>query len=208
MKTTIRDIKGNDADRILGFSEQGGYPQITNQDSSKIIEITDDKAEIGNKRQYQNEGNYSGSKIAKRGDKMDIDQPNTSTSQNPKTNQENSDSRANFELLSDDEIEKADKDQLIDLNKRIRNELEIRKQVEANSSSSFQTSNYRISTQELKAKLQKSESALNSFQTSSPNADKKNDNAGIIVGTIAVASALAIGSIALIKNKLGKNKKK
>jgi len=155
--------------------------------------------------------------------KMDIDQPNTSTSkgqessptqttsQNPKTNQENSDSRANFELLSDDEIEKADKDQLIDLARRIKEELEIRKQLEANSSSGFQTSNYRISNQELESKLQKSESALNSFQTSSPNTDKKADdknNAGIVVGTIAVVGALAIGSVALVKSKFGSKSKK
>jgi len=61
---------------------------------------------------------------------MDIDQPNTSSSP----------TEADFkQLLSDDEIEKADKEQLKDLKKRVEAELEIRKQVETDSNSSFQT---------------------------------------------------------------------
>jgi len=61
---------------------------------------------------------------------MDIDQPNVSSSP----------TEADFkQLLSDDEIEKADKEQLKDLKKRVEAELEIRKQVKTDSSSSSQT---------------------------------------------------------------------
>ncbi|CAJ0824601.1 6717_t:CDS:2 [Entrophospora sp. SA101] len=152
--------------------------------------------------------------IEKVNSKMDIDKPETSTSKGqaldsgefkPESLSENPSTENSFELLTDDEIEKANKNDLIDLIERIKKELEIRKKIEANSDGSFQT-NYNLSTQQLKNKLERSESALNSFQTSSPNADKKTDdknNAGIVVGTIAVVSALAIGSIALVKSKFG-----
>lgn len=114
-------------------------------------------------------------------------------------------------MLTDDEIEIASKDEIIDLIERLRKELEIREKIEADSSSSFQTSSF--STQELKDKLRKSEKLLNGFQTSSPsydNKDNKSDNSGkvgIIVAVVGV-SALAIGGIALVKSKFSKSKKK
>lgn len=61
---------------------------------------------------------------------MDVDKPNSSSSL----------TEANFkQLLSDDEIEKADKEQLKDLKKRVEAELEIRAEVEDNSNNSSQT---------------------------------------------------------------------
>jgi hypothetical protein len=61
---------------------------------------------------------------------MEIDQPSS----------ESSPSETDFkQLLSDDGIEKADREQLEDLKKRVEAELEIRRQVETDSSSNFQT---------------------------------------------------------------------
>lgn len=66
---------------------------------------------------------------------MDIDQTETQFNTS-----EESPTETDFKpLLSDDEIEKADKAQLVDLKNRVEAELEIRKQVETDSSSSFQT---------------------------------------------------------------------
>jgi len=61
---------------------------------------------------------------------MNIDQPSASSSP----------TETDFkQLLSDDEIEKADKGQLKDLKRRVDEELEIRAKVEENSDNSFQT---------------------------------------------------------------------
>lgn len=61
---------------------------------------------------------------------MDIDQSSTSSSL----------AETDFkQLLSDDEIEKADKEQLKDLKRRVDEELEIRAKVEENSDNSFQS---------------------------------------------------------------------
>lgn len=157
-------------------------------------------------------------KIVEVGDdnNMDIDQPETQSETSTSKDQESSPTKTtetNFKLLSDDEIEKADKGQLIDLKKRIEKELEIREQIEADSSSKFQTFNYQVSTQKLKDELSKTEDRIKNYQTS--NASTNNDNnkspngsGGIIVAVAVVVSALAIGGIAFVKSKLGKSKKK
>lgn len=66
MQTTIRDIEGNDADKILGIPGQDSYPQITDQDSSRMTD------KIGNKRQHPNTENYEGSKVVKRDGDVDV----------------------------------------------------------------------------------------------------------------------------------------
>ncbi|MEG7979210.1 MAG: hypothetical protein NY202_04935 [Mollicutes bacterium UO1] len=128
------------------------------------------------------------------GSNMDIDQPNASKNK----------------LLSEDEIEMADKGQLEDLKRRIESELVIRRKLEADSSSSSQIPNYELSTQELEGKLQKTEKILSSLQNSNLDVDNKNDNGNKvgIIWTIAGISALAIAGIASVKRKLGKSKKK
>jgi len=170
-----------------GTKEIGEHNKLvgSSQVKGKIVEVSDDN-------------------------NMDIDQPKVSTSKNSE-NSPSSLTGTDFELLSDRELEKASKDQLIYLGKRIRKELEIREKIEADLNNSSQTPSYQVSTQELKDKLQKSEQFLNDFQNPASNIDnKKSDNSGktgIIVGIVGV-SALAIGGIALVKSKLGKSKKK
>lgn len=132
--------------------------------------------------------------------KMDIDQSETQTNTSTSKSQANSLTKAS--LLSDDEIKKASKDQLINLQRKIEKELEIREKIEADSN--VQTSNYQVSTDELKDKLQKSQQLLSGFQNHSLD-DKDNNGKIGIVATVGVVSALAIGGIALVKKKLGKN---
>jgi hypothetical protein len=136
---------------------------------------------------------------------MDIDQPETQSDTSTNKVQETSPTEINFELLSDDKIEKASKEQLVDLKKRIETELRIREEIEANSSGNSQISSYGVSTQELKDKLSKAESRMEGFST--PNTPN-NSNLGGIVAVVGVVSAFAIGSVALVRSKLGKNKKK
>ncbi|CAI2175047.1 17945_t:CDS:2, partial [Funneliformis geosporum] len=123
---------------------------------------------------------------------MDIDQ----------SSPESPSSETDFKrLLSDDEIEKADREQLEDLKRRVEAELEIRRQVEADSSSSSQKLSYKVSTQELRNKLQKSEQLLSNYQN--PSLDNKDNRGKVgIITAIAGVSTLAISSIVFVKSKL------
>jgi len=93
-------------------------------------------------------------------------------------NSENSPTEAN--LLTDDQISKANKDELKDLIKRIKTELERRKSEQ--SSSNFQTNSKKLETQ-----LHKAEVVLNSLQTPN-NSSPKPDNIVPIIGVVSVVS--------------------
>jgi len=130
---------------------------------------------------------------------MDIDQSETSTSKV----QESSPSvptETSFKLPTDSELEKVSEGELISLRERINKELERREKV-AKESQESNVINYSVSTEELKNTLSKAESRIEGFNT--PN----NSNVGGIVAVVGVISAFAIGGIALVKSKLGKNKK-
>ena len=112
-------------------------------------------------------------------------------------------------LLSDNEIEKADKNRLIDLVSRVKKELEIREKIEADLNSSSQTSSpdYSVSTQQLKDTLSKAQSKMESISASISNNDTPNNsNVGGVLTVVSVVGVLAISGIAFVKSKLGKNK--
>jgi len=179
------------------------HPNEINDTTTLLVEEANKRfkiGQLGNKNEVLPIGNEGSVP-------MDVDQqPETSTSKSLRSSL----TETSFELLlSDDKVEKASKDELVDLVNRIKEELKIREKIEANEA---YLSSSQVSTQTLKEKLQKSEQLLNGFQTSSPNVDnKKNDNSGksgIIVAIVGVSALVIGGSIAFVKSKFSKNKKK
>lgn len=135
---------------------------------------------------------------------MDVDQPEISSTSLTETS---------FKLSTNNELEKASKDELVDLINRVKSELERRKK-EAKESRGRNTVNYEVSTQELRDALSNAESRVNNFQTSGAftnlnnSNDNKNSSVGGVLAVVGVVGAFAVGGIAFLKSKLGKNKEK
>lgn len=178
--------------RFLG----DGVDSDTEETSKSLIDASNKKSRTGEKEIPTLVG-------------MDIDQSETQSDTSTSKGQETS-TATSFRLPTNSELEKASKDELIDLINRVKSELE-RREKQVKESQGSNTINYEISTKELKDGLSKAESRINSFQTSNTadvNNDNKSSNAGVVVAVVGVVSALAIGVIALAKSKLGRSKKK
>ncbi|CAG8547335.1 12626_t:CDS:2 [Ambispora gerdemannii] len=152
-------------------------------------------------------GEESDKNVSEIGSSMDIDQFETSTNENLGGS---STTDTSLNLLSDYEIERAEESQLIDLMRRVKKELEIRKELKKHSNSDFRTSNYQVSTHDLENCLSRVENSLKSFQTSNTtnttlNNDNKGSDAGGVLAVVGVVSALAVGSLVLVKRKLEQN---
>ncbi|MDR1670442.1 MAG: hypothetical protein LBR43_01780 [Spiroplasmataceae bacterium] len=137
---------------------------------------------------------------------MDVDLPKASS-----IISENVSSKKTSILLSDEEIEKASKEQLIDLINKLKAELRIRERINVeNSSQTYECST--ASSQELRNELQKCESRLNSFQT--PSDINSNSNVGDkfpiggVISLISVLGVFSVGGLVLVRRKISiKNKK-
>jgi len=117
---------------------------------------------------------------------------------------ENSLTETNSKLPSDNELKTASKNELKDLIRRAKAELERRKTKQ--TSNDFQG----LNTSELENELSRAEHSLKNFQTSNTTAnnDNKSSNGGVIAASVGVVGALVISGVALAKSKFSNNKKK
>lgn len=121
--------------------------------------------------------------------------------------QENSPTEPIIKLLTDDEIKIASNNEITSLIERLSKELESRKKGET-TSSSFQ----KLTTQEIENQISKAQKYLKNSQTSNTttanNDDDKSYKVGGVLAVVGLVSVLAIGSVAFVKNKFSKSKKK
>jgi hypothetical protein len=178
-----------ESERLIGLATDKRKKQLGIKDSQgfseRISEVSTDDETSNKKPRTEEKGNTT---------PMDVDQPNVSSSP----------IETNFKLLSDDEIEKADKGQLEELKKRIEAEIEIREKIEADSSSSSQKGSYSI--KELRDNLSKAENRIKTFNLTSNDDTPNNSGVGGALAVVGVVSAFAFGGVALVKSKFSKKK--
>ena len=172
-----------ESERLIRIATEKRKAQLGVESTQELSERVDDSSSKKPRTEENPKERGNVSAVA-----MDLDQPETSTSENP-------DKNLNDKLLTDEKLKELDEKQITSLINQLKAELDKRKNEKGSSG-----------YQKLENQLNKVEVFMRNFESSKPSGSDNKFPTGLVVGSVAGVSVLVAGGVAFMKNKFSKKK--